>query len=526
MDTFDIITLVNHNGVPLRTLYEGVEWVLEERVGSTNRLEITIPLETSVGILTDQELLFRGKRYVISEVVRSRNSRRVDVFADEAQVELSFRNIKTFTLNDTTLETAMKRALNGTAWTVKAFMNTTHHFYATIEDKSAMYCISFLASQLGATLVFDSVNRQVSIVDLAEKEINYSFRYGVNMDDISKTELQPEATVIYPFGKDGMTIESLNGGLNYLEDYSWYTQLGIPIAEARKRFKKEFVWSDERFIYVGNLLTAAKDKLAIMSHPKLNYTIKTAGHSVEDAVLNEKVYVVDEELGIRIKTTVVRKRISKSKSGDEIELDYLPASLTDTIAENSLADSSGSQSGEAIFLLKNKEALTLSSIYTPAIQSSITVISSTFFQAGITVPINVTTAGTLDIYFMLAGNMLPTRIRQTLSVGWHTIGIPFVITQVPEGIKSLDCYVAMTDGAGTIEKEAMELFILAKGALGGDRNERPDRRVSDDVEMPVVVGITDGAIVSQKKPMSVKVSDSVVMAEIISITDQADTLLE
>lgn len=527
MHTRDIITLLSHDGVPLRVLYEGVDWHLEERVGSTNRLEVEIPLNIGAGIFTDQELIFRDKRYIITEVARYRNSRSVELTADEAQVELSNRNIKQFTLTDTPLETAMKRALAGSKWTIKEYLGTEHLFSASIEDKSSMYCLSFLAKQLGALLVFDSVNRQVSIISPADREINYTFRYGVNMEDVSKTETQPEATIIYPYGKGGMTIESLNGGLTYLEDFTWYTDLGIPLAEARKRFSKEYVWRDERYIYVGNLLTSAREKLAGMAHPKLNYTIKTAGHSVAEVGLNEQVYVIDEELGIKIKTTVVRKKVSKSKTADEVELDYLPPSLTDVLSEGAVADTSSSQNNEAIFLLKNKDPITVGPVYATAITSSVTVIASTYFQVGLVVPINVTTAGDLDIYFRMDGNLLPTRIRQSLGVGWHTLGIPFLITQVSEGQKSFDCYVAMSTGAGLIEAEAFELFITAKGALGGDRNERPDRRVSDEVTIPKVKlhQNTDHAGVLMPTELRVQVSDTVMEVTNIVVTDTVSTLL-
>ena len=481
VNTKDIIVLVSMTGELLRNISKEADWELEEVKGSTNRLTVEIPLSDSFGVTTDQELLFRGKRYIISEVSSYRGSMSVTIYADEAQVELSAKNIKKFSLKKAKLSDAISKAVSGSKWTVGTVFADTKEYYAELENQSSMFCLTFLENQSGGKLVFDSANRTVSMEKVStDLVIDKLFRYKKNVDDISKTEIQPQATIMYPYGKDGMTIESVNNDVPYIEDFSWYTNLGVDLADAKAKYSKEYVWEDERYIFPNNLLTDAVKKLATMSHPQINYTIKASGLEAEELSLNEAVYVMDDELGIKLKTVVSRLKICKDKSGNEVELDYLPASLSDLFNEGTTGDSSGSSNTTAVFQVKNQSKVTLTSAPTPVLEASVSVYTSTYFQVGLVIMLECTTAGLLEGYIMMDGVKMPTEIKQTVGAGWHTIGLPFIMTQIQEGTKSLYLYLSTT-GAMTIDTEKSEMFIMSQGAYGGVSNERPDQKVVDDV---------------------------------------------
>lgn len=527
-DTSDVITLVSLNGEPLRTLSTDTDWELEDLRGSTNRLTVTVPLEDGIGVTTEQELIFRKRRFIITETTRHRNSRTIEVQADEAQAELAYKNIRVFRLDEDTLEDAMTKALRDTKWTVKEYIGTELTFSADIEDRNSLYCLTFLANQINGTLVFDSLNRQVSIIDPETIEVSKQFRYGSNMDDISKTEIQPTATVIYPYGRDGMSIEGINDGQEFIEDYSWYESLGMTLSEARKKYHKEYVWTDERYIYSGNLLRDAKKKLNKMAHPQINYKIQAAGLDVEQVALNEPVYVVDDELGIKIKTIVVRRLLRKDNSADEIELDYVPESLGDVFDTGISGDSTAGSNSEAVFLLKNQNTITVTNVEEPVLQTSINVITSTFFTVGMSVVLNVAEAGILNAYFMLDGEKLPTKIKQSLNAGWNTIGLPFIVTQVQEGTKSFDLYMSMETGEASIEVDSLELYITSKGALGGASNKRPDRRVSDEIILPdIEIKLVDNAVTLVDKPDRHVLTDTIILPFTnLAITESSDITLD
>lgn len=480
--TSDVIYLVSMSGEILAPLSKQADWELEEVKKSTNRLIVDIPLKDGLSVTTDQELLFRGKRYVISEVKRSRATATLELSADEAQVELADRNIKKFSLKKAQLEVAMKRAVLGSKWEIGTVAFDSKEYYAELENKSSMYCLTFLESQSGGLLVFDSVNRVVSLIKPEEAVPDKTFRYKQNMEDIDKTEVQPQATIIYPYGKEGMSIASVNNDIPYLEDFSWYTDLGVDIKEARLKYSKEYVWEDSRYIFAGNLLNDARKKLATMSHPQINYTIKASGIDAEDLSLNEAVYVVDEELGVKLKAIVTKRRICKDRSRNEIELDYMPNSLTDIFDEEGAGDSSGNTSEIAIFQVKNPSRVSLNTVPNKVLSASVTVYTATSFDVGLSIVVECAGTGIIEGYFMMDGEKLPTQIKQTVSgAGWVTIGLPFIITQIQEGTKYLDFYMTYT-GTAYIQPERAEMFVKSTGAYGGMSNERPDQRVVDDIK--------------------------------------------
>lgn len=69
------------------------------------------------------------------------------------------------------------------------------------------------------------------------------------------------ATILYPFGKDGIGITSVNEGRPYISDYSYTTN------------QVAAYWKDERFTTPETLLEGAKKRLAAMCVPDRSYNI-------------------------------------------------------------------------------------------------------------------------------------------------------------------------------------------------------------------------------------------------------------
>ena len=95
----------------------------------------------------------------------------------------------------------------------------------------------------GCELEYDSYNK---IINIYEKRGSYRGVFaidGVNMKDL---EIQSTSydfyTRLVPIGKDGLTVESINGGKNYIENYTYSNKI------------KTTYWKDERYTIVENLL--------------------------------------------------------------------------------------------------------------------------------------------------------------------------------------------------------------------------------------------------------------------------------
>lgn len=480
-----IAYLFDLNDVPLFAFSDNVFWETEDLSDSTNQLILTVPIAEGSGVKTDQDVYFRGRKYTISEIERSKNDKDIVLICDEIQARLSDVNNPNFTIKDMNLKAAAEKALVRTDWTVKFTAEDSRTYNSELLNKSAMFCLRFLENQSGTRLIFDSVKKEISFIKDQEVIFDGVFRYGLNISNITKNETQPQATVLYPFGRDGMTIEAFTGGKKYIENFDWYISLGMTLAQARAKYTKESVWEDERYIYPGNLYRDANTKLAGMSQPQINYKLDNPEPSLKEITNSTFVYVQDEEFGLKIKTKVGRVKRSKDPSYDQIELNYIPPSFGSSDSDFT-GDSTGRDNETSFFVVKNESTKTITDTPNPILDTSITVYSPTAFEMGLAAMIEITVAGTLEGYFLLDGNRMPTEIKQTVAKGWHTIGLPFVATGILEGTKTLYLYMKMTSGAAKIDVQRCELYVKAQGVYGGATNSRPDQTVIENVE---VIGI-------------------------------------
>lgn len=467
-------------GVPARALGGETQWTLEDREDSTNRLTLHVPLADSADVVTDAEILFSGRRFKITEANRRRVGALAEVVADEVQVELSERTLPAYKLNGARLSAALSRALAGSLWTSAGVHDDTGTYYADFENESPARLLRFLQSQSKQWLRFDSLNRTVALVEDEEAPLERVFTYGIGVSDIEKRSTAPTTTVIEPTGRAGMTIQNVNGGRREVEDFSWYTGLGISLAQARARFTKKEFWHDDRYVYANNLLNDARARLAELSQPQINYRISAASGEADGLRLGDRVWIVDEELGVKLATRIVRVVTSNDAAQNQLELDYLPRSFG-SIRSDMDGDSTDPGIDMVQFQVKNQGPVTLNAVPRRVLESTVQVIADTAFQVGVVVRLETTAPALIEGHFLLDGHRIDPEIKQTALAGWATFGLPFLVTQVTEGSKNFDFFMSVSAGAATVPLYGAEMFIVTRAALGGLKNTRPDRSVSEHI---------------------------------------------
>lgn len=524
MRAADVVTLVGLDGVPVRSLSARAHWVLEERSDSTNRLTVDVPLSDAAGVTSDMELLLGSRRYKIAQIDRSRASSTATVTADEAQVELADWSIASLSLDGATLANATAMAVAGTMWS-PGTSPSGYSLYAALEGKTALECLNIFAGQTGLVLRFDSINRMVSFDYPNTNTRDRVFTYAAGLDGVEKTEVAPAATVIYPYGADGMTIAGVNAGVEYLEDFSWYTSLGLSLEEARERFTKRVTWTDERYIYPANLLTAAQAKLDVSAHPQISYTLKPSiALKTSDLVLGDRVWVVDETLDMKLAATVTAITRSSDGRDDEIGLEYLPP--TSATADDTLGDSTAASSSSQVkFQAKNTQAIDLSATHAIVLAMDINVYAATDFEINLSLRVEHTAAGLLDGYFLLDGEQLDPLIMETCDVGWVTVGLPVLQTQVQPGAKTLRLYLS-SSGSASVPAYGCEMYVRTSGAYGGLSNGAPAPKATDAIDAAWIdlVG-SDAAGVVSDGPLRVSVADTVGAFE-LTVTDTATAVAD
>jgi hypothetical protein len=515
------VYLADLRGDPLRSLVGGVSWTLEDRDDSTNRLTVEAPLAQAEGVVVDQELLLAGRRFGIVSVGKSKSGRLAVIEADEVQAELASDPLPVYALDGAYLSAALAEALAPSRWTPGQIDDNTGSYYSEFEGITVMDALAFLTQQSGLRAVFDSHSRVVHLRDMSRVEPDRVFTYGAGVSDIDKTDQAPTYTVIYPTGRDGLTIEGVNDGLPYVEDYGWYTAQGVPLDAARERFRRVEYWEDDRYIYDENLKRAALARLAVSAYPQIAYKVVADGAKTSGLELGSPVWVVDQELGLKLAARVAAITRTQDPSTVDLELGFLPPSQTSVQPGGDVGDSNTGDAAGALFQVKNQAAVQLGADPVVVLSAEINIYADTGLEVGVVAVAEIKAAGLLSGYFLLNGSKLDVQPKQTSAQGWATLGLPFMVTPVVAGPTALDFYLAVEGGSGVVAPLGAEMFIAARGAYGGIKHERPDRTVREDIrrwlDLPAL-GDSAGAVVGL--PVLVAAADAISLPGRLAVADQ------
>jgi len=94
-----------------------------------------------------------------------------------------------------------------------------------------------------------------------------AFRKGRNLNRVEQRRRAPRVTQLYPWGVNDLTIAGVNGGVPYVEDFSYYTDQGLTLDEARELYTKRRNYVDSSFVVDTDLLAASETKIAADSQP-------------------------------------------------------------------------------------------------------------------------------------------------------------------------------------------------------------------------------------------------------------------
>jgi phage minor structural protein len=225
------------------------------------------------------------------------------VYAEAVFYDLSFSAEKEpMDFNADTADVPMKYALLGTGWTVGNVTVTTKRTWQCTE-KNTLSILRAVQNIYGGDLVFDSANRQVHLLTFSGTDSGALFSYRKNLKSIQRVvDTRELVTRLYAYGKDGMTFASINGGKEYVEDYSFSSEVRVSTLDCSS------------FTNPYQMLEYAKMRLAEYSKPRVSYVLSAmdlsalTGYEHEAWKLGDIVTVDDKELGLLVKTRVVRRQ--------------------------------------------------------------------------------------------------------------------------------------------------------------------------------------------------------------------------
>lgn len=259
----------------------------------------------------------RWFRVTVADDVRADARTLLVVEAEAMWYELlDAKFVGSLVLDDVTAAAGLAEILagSGSGWTVDATTTTDPTLWRfERQDRTALELVRAWAAITGTFVVFDTGARTVALVASRGRDRGMSFRYARNMRTVRRRTRPPEATRLYPYGSDRLTIAGVNGGVEYLEDFSYYTDQGLSEPAARARFTRAAVWVDATLQTEAALLAAAESRIAVLARPRVSYEAAVVDLSElsgidEDVAPSDVVRVHDDDLGITVSTEVAALR--------------------------------------------------------------------------------------------------------------------------------------------------------------------------------------------------------------------------
>ncbi len=307
----------------------------EERLDEAELLTVEIPADDPKAYLlaADHEITFDGRVFIVGELetVRDGQDVRIRVECPALWYRLGDpTTVGSLVLDDVTPAEGLEQILAATGWTVgTGTVTTSDTFTMEQQDATPLALIREWAKITGTKVAWDTAGRAVSLVASRGADRGMAFRYRRNLLTVRKRETPPAATVLYPYGALSLSIAGLNGGVEYLENFDWYTARGLTLEEARTRFTRSRVWADPSFVVDSDLMAAAETLLEQLAAGSASYECSVVDLSellgVSQRVdLADVVRVIDDDLGVNVDTVVVRlRRFPLQPWRDEVELGTL-----------------------------------------------------------------------------------------------------------------------------------------------------------------------------------------------------------
>lgn len=199
---------------------------------------------------------------------------------------------------------ALEALLKHTGWKVKD-CNVDGKFDLETEKKTILENIQEVQNLWGGLLIFDSLNRTVSLMDESKYEPydGFQIHYGKNLKTISKTVSNDIVTRLYPYGLDGLNISSVNNGLEYIDNFENSPRIRKRIVENADIDDAEQLleWGKRQSELLGRERVTYKTSIVNLSEfPEYQY---------EPCIVNHVAGVHDDEIvgGIIFRRIIYKK---------------------------------------------------------------------------------------------------------------------------------------------------------------------------------------------------------------------------
>lgn len=256
-----MLRILDKDKVPVKGLRVYEDLCIESVLDLDDRtLSFSAPLRNVRGIIVPESYVeTKDDRYVVKEVTKSTEGK-ANVTAKLDMEALEGKSFRSFKTTEQTIQAALQLAFAGTGWTV-AECTVTKKRTLSMTNVSALEILKQAIKTYRAEIKVDSKNQQIYIYESVGDDKGVYFSSQLNLRKLSVQSTSYDFyTELEPYGKDGLTIESVNNGKTYVENHQYSNKV------------KRYIWKDERYTVPESLKEDAEAKLADMSRPYSSYS--------------------------------------------------------------------------------------------------------------------------------------------------------------------------------------------------------------------------------------------------------------
>lgn len=275
-----MLKLLNDSKAMVALLTQVKDYSIESDLASANKLiRFKVPKSAISRSLLQQEyfLLTATDEYVIKEINYS-DEDFYEVYGKLSLDSLRGKSYLTYETDSVSLDTILLAITAETGWTYQLVDANTKLRTLKLTNVSVYQIILECCAVYGCEVWFDTLSKVIRFYTKRGMNRGAYVYSELNLRDRDyQSDTYDLVTRLYPYGKDGLTITSINGGLEYIDN----TQFTGKIIERK--------WLDERYTNAQVLYDDAVAVLDELSKPRVSFRVDVlnlVGSRPEYAILD------------------------------------------------------------------------------------------------------------------------------------------------------------------------------------------------------------------------------------------------
>lgn len=343
----DYPILLDDNNKPYAIFQNAFDVFLDDQVitdsNGAETLEFKIPYNDPKRLFLNNEDYIQcfGREFIVRTVEDDKsNSFYSTIFCEASWYSIDGEPIK-FNLTTVSATDALNVILKDTGWSPGVIEITRKRSLKSDVPLNRLEAIRMLPILYECEMSFDTIGKKINLVDRVGEDTQILISYEKNTDSLKRTiDSRNVVTRLYLEGENGLNIKSVNNGFEYVENYSYYDELG-----KKRRIKPHFI-KDERFNNPNALKEYGEKFLDIHCRPKYSYEVKV--YLLNGMVnLGDSLIIYDKDLKLRGYMRVVKRRINVLQlEQTQLELENKIKNFSDQLVEGDVVGTSDTSVSE------------------------------------------------------------------------------------------------------------------------------------------------------------------------------------